>query len=78
MSRPGKDQEDIIQAVPLTKIKGVQIPHLVTPLSDPHFVPSTQPSEVGLPVICFPSLFDLSLQSDDDMPVQRWSIPSIF
>jgi hypothetical protein len=74
MSRPGKDQEDIIQAVPLTKNRAVQIPHLVTPLSDPHFVPSTQPSEVGLPVIRFPSLFDPSPQLDDDMPVQRRSI----
>ncbi len=74
VSWPGKDQEDIIQVVPLTKNRGVQIPHLVTPLSDPHFVPSTQPSEVGLPVIRFPSLFDSSIQSDDDMPVQRRSI----
>uniref|UniRef100_A0A2N9GJI7 Transposase (putative) gypsy type domain-containing protein n=1 Tax=Fagus sylvatica TaxID=28930 RepID=A0A2N9GJI7_FAGSY len=74
MSRPGKDQEDIIQAVPLTKNRGVQIPHLVIPLSDPHFVPSTQPSEVGFPVIRFPSLFDPSPQLDDDMPVQRRSI----
>ena len=41
VSRPGRDQKDIIQAVPLTKKTGVQIPHLVTPLSDPYFVPST-------------------------------------
>ena len=74
VSRPGKDQEDIIQAVPLTKNRGVQIPHLVTSLSDPHFVPSTQPSEVSLPVIRFPSLFDPSPQSEYDMPVQRQSI----
>ena len=41
VSRPGKDQDDIIQAVPLTKKKGVQVPFLVTPLSDSQFVPST-------------------------------------
>ena len=74
VSHPGKDQEDIIQAVPLTKKKGVQIPHLVTPLSDPHFIPSTQPSEVGLPIIRFPSLFDPTHESNVDMPVQRRSI----
>jgi hypothetical protein len=74
VSRPGRDQEDIIQAVPLTKKKGIQIPHLVTPLSDPHFVPSTQPSEVGIPIIHFPSLFDPTTQSDDVMPVQRRTI----
>jgi hypothetical protein len=74
VSRPGRDQEDIIQAVPLTKKTGVQIPHLVTPLSDPYFVPSTQPSEVGLPIIHFPSLFDLSYQLDDKMPVQRRTV----
>ena len=74
VSWPGKDQEDIIQAVPLTKKKGVQVPYLVTPLSYSQFVPSTQPTEVGLPIIRFPSLFDPTHQSDDDMPVQRQSI----
>ena len=58
VSRPRKDQEEIIQAVPLTAMREVQVPQLVTPLADPNFVPSIQPTEVGLPVICFPSLFD--------------------
>ena len=31
VSRPGRDQEEIIQAVPLTARRGVQIPQLVTP-----------------------------------------------
>ena len=48
VSRPRIDQEEIIQAVPLTARKGVQIPQLVTPLIDPNFVPSTQSSKVGL------------------------------
>ena len=74
VSWPGKDQEDIIQAVPLTKKKGVQIPYLVTPLSNPHFVSSTQPTEVGLPIVHFPSLFDPTHQTEEDMPVQRRSI----
>ena len=46
----------------------------MTPLSYSQFVPSTQPTEVGLPIICFPSLFDSTHQLDDDMPVQRQSI----
>ena len=74
VSRPGKDQEDIIQAVPLTKRSKIQIPHLVTPLADPSFVPSIQPTEVGLPVIRFPSLFDSTPQSNEDIPVQKRSI----
>ncbi len=41
ISRPGRDQEEIIQAVPLTARRGLQIPQLVTPLIDPNFVPST-------------------------------------
>uniref|UniRef100_A0A2N9IZ18 Transposase (putative) gypsy type domain-containing protein n=1 Tax=Fagus sylvatica TaxID=28930 RepID=A0A2N9IZ18_FAGSY len=49
--RPGKDQEDIIQAVPLTARKGVQVPRLVPPLSDPNFIPSIESSEAGLPII---------------------------
>ena len=58
----------------MTRKKGVQIPHLVNPFSDSNFVPSTQPSGVGLPVIHFPSLFDPNTQISDDMPVQRRSI----
>jgi hypothetical protein len=37
--RPGKDQEDIIQAVPVTARKGVQVPQLVPPLSNPNSFP---------------------------------------
>jgi hypothetical protein len=71
VSQPGRDQEDIIQAVPLTARREVQVPQLVTPLADPHFVPSTQPSEVGLPVIRFPSLFYPNSSSVEEIPVQR-------
>jgi hypothetical protein len=72
--------------VPLTQRSKIQIPHLVTPLADPNFVPSIQPSEVGLLVIHFPSLFDPTSQSNEDMPVpvhqlriRAWGIsPSVF
>ena len=74
VSQLGKDQEDIIQTIPLTSKSKIQIPHLVTPLTDPNFIPSIQPSEVGLPVIRFPSLFDPTPQSNEDMPVQKRSI----
>jgi hypothetical protein len=74
VSRPGIEQEDIIQAVPLTRKKGVQIPHIVNPLPDSNFVPSTKPSGVGIPVIHFPSLFDPNPQTSDNMPIQRRSI----
>ena len=74
VSRPGRDQEDIIQAVPLAVRREVQVPQLVTPLADPHFVPFIQPSEVGLPIIRFPSLFYPNSVSVEEMPVQRWSI----
>jgi hypothetical protein len=74
VSRPGIEQEDIIQAVPLTRKKRVKIPHLVNRLSDSNFVPSTEPSGIGIPVIHFPSLFDPNPQSSDDMPIQRRSI----
>ena len=55
--RPGRDQEDIIKAVPVTARKGVQVPQLVPPLSDPNFIPSIESSETGLPIIRFPSVF---------------------
>uniref|UniRef100_A0A2N9HXI2 Uncharacterized protein n=1 Tax=Fagus sylvatica TaxID=28930 RepID=A0A2N9HXI2_FAGSY len=58
VARPGRSQEEIIQAVPVTARKGVQVPQLVTPLIEPNFVPSLESSEVGEPVIRFPSLFD--------------------
>ena len=50
------------------------MPRLVTPLIDPNFAPSVQPLEAELPVIHFPSLFDLTPQPNDDMPIQRRSI----
>uniref|UniRef100_A0A2N9EV66 Uncharacterized protein n=1 Tax=Fagus sylvatica TaxID=28930 RepID=A0A2N9EV66_FAGSY len=68
--RPGKDQEDIIQAVPLTARKGVQVPRLVPPLSDPNFIPSIESSEAGLPIIRFPSIFDPDPKPTEEMPVQ--------
>ena len=52
----------------------MQVPQLVTPLIEPNFVPSLESSEVGEPVIRFPSLFDPTHQPDGDMPVQRRSI----
>jgi hypothetical protein len=74
VARPERSQEEIIQAVPVTARKGVQVPQLVTPLIEPDFVPSLEPSEVGDPVIRFPSLFDPTHQLDENMPVQRRSI----
>ena len=52
----------------------IQIPQLVTPLTDPNFIPSIQSSEVGLPVIQFPSLFDPSPKTSEDMLVQKRTI----
>ena len=74
ISRLGRDQEEIILAIPLTARREVQVPQLVTPLTDPNFVPSIQPSKVGLPVIRFPSLFYPNSSSTEEMPVQRRSI----
>ncbi len=74
VSQLGKDQEEIIQAVPLTARREMQVSQLVTPFADPNFVPSIQPTEVGLPVIRFPSLFYPNLSSTEEMPVQRRSI----
>jgi hypothetical protein len=72
--RPGKDQEDIIQAVPVTARRGVQVPQLVPPLSNPEFVPSLESSEVGLPIIRFPSFFDPNPKPTKEMPVQKRSV----
>jgi hypothetical protein len=74
VSRPRRDQEDIIEAVPMTVRREVQIPQLVTPFIDPNFVPSVQTSKVGLLVIRFPSIFDPTPNISEDMPVQRRSI----
>ena len=74
VSRPRKDQEEIIQTVPVFVRRKIQIPQLVTPLTDPNFVPSIQSSEVGLPIIQFPSLFDPSPKTSEDMLVQKRTI----
>uniref|UniRef100_A0A2N9FHN6 Transposase (putative) gypsy type domain-containing protein n=1 Tax=Fagus sylvatica TaxID=28930 RepID=A0A2N9FHN6_FAGSY len=66
----GRIKEDIIQAVPLTARKGVQVPRLVPPLSDPNFIPSIESSEAGLPIIRFPSIFDPDPNPTEEMPVQ--------
>jgi hypothetical protein len=70
----GKDQEEIIQAVPLTARKELQVPWLVTPLTNPNFVPFVQSPEVKLPVIQFLSLFDPTPNPNENMPVQKQSI----
>jgi hypothetical protein len=72
--RPGKDQEDIIQAVLVTARRGVQVPQLVPPLSNPELVPSLESSEVGLPIIRFPSFFDPDPKPIEEMPIQKRSI----
>uniref|UniRef100_A0A2N9E7C8 Uncharacterized protein n=1 Tax=Fagus sylvatica TaxID=28930 RepID=A0A2N9E7C8_FAGSY len=68
------DYEEIIEAVPLTAKKGVQVPRLVTPLSNPEFVPSLESSEVGHPTIRFPYVFDPDLNPTEEMPIQKQSI----
>ena len=65
----GKDQEDIIQAVLVTARRGWEVPQLVTPLSNPDFVPSFESSEVGLPVIRFPSVFYPDPKPTEEMPI---------
>jgi hypothetical protein len=72
--RLGRDQEDIIQAVPVTARKGVQVPQLVPPLSDPNFIPSIGSSETGLPIIRFPSIFYPNPKPTEEMPVQRKTV----
>jgi hypothetical protein len=71
--RPRRDQEEI-QAVPLTARREVQVTRLVTPLTDPNFVPFVQSSKARLPVIRFPSLFDPTPNPNENMPVQKRSI----
>jgi hypothetical protein len=66
VSRPGKDQEDIIEAVSVTVRREVQIPELE--------IPSVQFSEVRPPIIGFPSIFDPSPIISEDIPIQRRSI----
>uniref|UniRef100_A0A2N9GLC1 Uncharacterized protein n=1 Tax=Fagus sylvatica TaxID=28930 RepID=A0A2N9GLC1_FAGSY len=74
VSQPRRSQEEIIEAVPLTAKKGVQVPRLVTPLSNPEFVPSLGSSEVGHPIIRFPSIFDPDPNPTEEMPIQKRSI----
>uniref|UniRef100_A0A2N9HIZ8 Uncharacterized protein n=1 Tax=Fagus sylvatica TaxID=28930 RepID=A0A2N9HIZ8_FAGSY len=74
VSRPGRSQEEIIEAVPLTAKKGVQVPRLVTPLSNPEFVPSLESSEVDHLIIRFPSVFDPDPNPTEEMPIQKRSI----
>ncbi len=74
VARPGKDQEEILEAVPVTVRRGVQVPQLVPPLTDPNFVPSLEPSKVGDLVIRFPTLFNPTHQTEEEMPVQKRSI----
>ena len=72
--RPGRDQEDIIQAVPVTARRGVQVPQLVPPLSDPNFIPSVESSETGLPIIRFPSVFDPDPKPTEEMPILKRTV----
>uniref|UniRef100_A0A2N9G5E8 Uncharacterized protein n=1 Tax=Fagus sylvatica TaxID=28930 RepID=A0A2N9G5E8_FAGSY len=72
--RPGRDQEDIIQAVPVTVRRGVQVPQLVPPLSNPDFIPSLESSETGLPIIRFPSVFDPDPKPTEEMPIQKRTV----
>ena len=58
----------------MTARREVQVPRLVTPLTDPNFVPSAQSSEAGLPIIRFPSLFDPTPNPNETMLVQKLSI----
>ena len=69
VSRPRRSQEEIIEAVPLTAKKRVQVPRLVTPLSNPEFVPSLESLEVGHPIIRLPSIFDPDPNPTKEMPI---------
>jgi hypothetical protein len=58
----------------VTARRGVQVPQLVPPLSNPEFFPSLESSEVGLPIIRFPSFFDPDPKPIEEMPIQKRSI----
>jgi hypothetical protein len=73
MSRLSKNTETIIEAVPISKRK-TPVPLLVAPLSNPHFIPTIPFSEVSLPEIKFPSLFDPTPKTIEEMPIQKKSI----
>uniref|UniRef100_A0A2N9IUX2 Uncharacterized protein n=1 Tax=Fagus sylvatica TaxID=28930 RepID=A0A2N9IUX2_FAGSY len=69
-----RDQEDIIQSVPVTARRGVQVPQLVPPLSDPNFIPSIESSETGLPIIRFPSVFYHDPKPTEEMLIQKRTV----
>ena len=69
--RLGKDQEDIIQVIPVTARKGVQVPQLVPPLNNLESVPSLEFSKVDLPIIRFPSFFYPNPKPTEEMSVQK-------
>uniref|UniRef100_A0A2N9GFT3 Uncharacterized protein n=1 Tax=Fagus sylvatica TaxID=28930 RepID=A0A2N9GFT3_FAGSY len=54
--------------------RGVQVPQLVPPLSNPDFVPSLESSETGLPIIRFPSIFDPDPKPTEEMPIQKRTV----
>jgi hypothetical protein len=68
VSWPGKSTKTIIETVPISKRK-ISVPLLVTLLTNPHFIPSILSSDVGLPKIRFPSLFDPTPKTPEEMPI---------
>ena len=52
----------------------MQVPRLVTPLSNPEFIPSLGSSEVDHPIIRFSSIFNPDPNPTEEMPIQKWSI----
>uniref|UniRef100_A0A2N9EU17 Uncharacterized protein n=1 Tax=Fagus sylvatica TaxID=28930 RepID=A0A2N9EU17_FAGSY len=54
--------------------RGVQVPQLVPPLSNPDFIPSLESSETGLPIIRFPSVFDPDPKPTEEMPIQKRTV----
>ena len=44
------------------------------PLSNPDFVPSLESSEIGLPIIRFPSVFDPDPKPTEEMPIQKRTV----
>jgi hypothetical protein len=73
VSQPGKSNEAIIEADSISKRK-IPVPLLVTPLTNPHFVPSVSSSDVGLREIRFPSLFDPTPKTPKEMSIQKRTI----
>jgi hypothetical protein len=73
VSRPGKSTEAIIEAVLVSKRK-IMVPLLVAPLVNPYFIPAISSSDIVLPEIRFPSLFDPTPKSTEEMPIQERSV----